>query len=120
MPEFVNPFTGVVPGKKLTRSELARGIRLSLAAEEEAAHLYNAIADATDNEFAATVLRDIADEERVHKGEFQRLLTILLEDEQSLMDQGAAEVDEIYEQLKNGNAVPPKGKIPTVGSLREP
>ncbi|MHB9029743.1 MAG: ferritin-like domain-containing protein [Candidatus Latescibacterota bacterium] len=120
MPEFVNPFPGVIPGRKLTPSELVRGIRLSLSAEEEASHLYNALADATDNDLAATVLRDIADEERVHKGEFQRLLTLLLDDEQSLMDQGAAEVDEIYEQLKNGNAVAQKGKIPTIGSLREP
>ena len=32
MPEFVNPFTGVVPGRKMTDSELVRALRLNLAA----------------------------------------------------------------------------------------
>ena len=35
MPEFVNPFSGVVPGRKLTMQELIRGIRLNIAAEQE-------------------------------------------------------------------------------------
>lgn len=118
MPEFVNPFPGVVPGRKLTPSELVRGIRLSLSAEEEAAHLYNALADATDNELAQAVLRDIADEERVHKGEFQRLLNLLLDDEQALMDQGAAEVDEIAGRIQGGGGAAPR-KVPSVGGLRE-
>ncbi|MFQ6034744.1 MAG: demethoxyubiquinone hydroxylase family protein [Sedimentisphaerales bacterium] len=95
MPEFVNPFSGVVPQRKLTDSELARAIRLDLAAEQEAVHIYEAHADATDNELAKKVLRDIANEERVHAGEFQRLLNILLKDEQGFLAQGAQEVDEI-------------------------
>ncbi len=99
MPEFVNPFSGVVPDRKLTFNELIRAIRLNLAAEEEAVHLYQAHADATDNELAAAVLRDIADEEREHAGEFQRLLNILLDDEEQLMASGAAEVDEMAEEL---------------------
>lgn len=119
MPDFVNPFTGVIPGRPLTSSELVRGIRLSLSAEQEAAHLYNALADATDNALARTVLRDIANEERVHAGEFLRLLTLLLEDEQSLLDQGAAEVNEMAARMNaaGGREVP--GRLPTVGSLRE-
>jgi len=94
MPEFVNPFSGVIPGRKLTARELARGIRLSLSAEEEAVHLYEALADATDNKLAKAVLQDIANEERVHVGEFQRLLKILLPDEETYLKKGAAEVDE--------------------------
>ena len=95
MPEFVNPFTGCVPKDKLTDNELARAIRLNIAAEHEAVHLYQAHADATDNELAKRVLLDIADEEIVHIGEFQRLLSILEPDEDSLMAQGAREVDEM-------------------------
>jgi len=41
------------------------------------------------------VLLDIADEEREHVGEFQRLLSILLEDEEQLLASGAEEVDEM-------------------------
>lgn len=102
MPEFVNPFSGRTPDRKLTFNELIRALRLNLAAEEEAIHLYMAHADATDNELAAAVLRDIADEERAHVGEFQRLLNILLDDEEQLLADGAAEVDELAEELRSG------------------
>lgn len=77
MPEFVNPFTGVVPGRKMTDTELLRALRLDLSAEQEVIRLYLAHADTTDNELARKVLRDAADEERVHAGEFQRLISIL-------------------------------------------
>jgi rubrerythrin len=97
MPEFVNPFTGVVPMRKLTDSELLRALRLDLSAEEEAVHLYLAHADATDNELAKRVLKDIAEEERVHKGEFQRLINILSGDEESFLAQGAEEVNAMAE-----------------------
>jgi len=120
MPEFLNPFTGVVPGRKLTPRELTRAIRLTLSAEEEAVHLYEAIADATDNELAKAVLQDIADEERVHAGEFQRLINILLPDEEKWFADGATEVDELAEGLKSKGASGPKTKeIPTVGDLKE-
>ena len=95
MPEFVNPFTGVVPGRKLTDSELMRALRLNVAAELEATHLYMAHADATDNELAKKVLIDIANEERVHAGEFQRLINILAKDEEAFLAEGAEEVNEM-------------------------
>lgn len=100
MPEFLNPFSGIVPDRKMTKSELVRAIRLDLAAEEEATHLYQAHADATEHPLARKVLLDIADEEREHAGEFQRLLNILLDDEEELMAKGAAEVDEMAEELE--------------------
>lgn len=93
MPEFTNPFSGLTPERKLTKSELIRAIRLDLAAEQEATHLYMAHADATDDLLAKRVLRDIADEERVHAGEFARLLSILAPEEDALLAKGAKEVD---------------------------
>jgi len=99
MPDFPDPFSGVVPDRKLTLNELVRAIRLNLAAEQEAVSLYQAHADATDNELAKAVLLDIADEEREHAGEFQRLLSILLDDEDELMAHGAEEVNEMAEEL---------------------
>ncbi len=97
MPEFVNPFSGLAPGRKMTPSELSRAVRLNIAAEEEAVHLYQAHADATDDDLAKKVLLEIADEERVHIGEFQRLLNILVKDEEQKLTDGAKEVDELAE-----------------------
>ncbi|HPE69318.1 MAG TPA: ferritin family protein [Thermotogota bacterium] len=113
MPEFLNPFSGMVP-RKMTHSELVRAIRLNLAAEEEAVHLYMAHADATDNPLAKKVLKDIADEERVHAGEFLKLLQILT-DEEHFLDEGAREVEELASEVQGeaGN----REEEPTVGSL---
>ena len=95
MAEFINPFSGMVPDRKLTDRELARAIRLALAAEEEAVHLYEALADASDNPLATRVLQDVADEEKVHAGEFQELIRILLPNEQQLLKKGTDEVQEM-------------------------
>jgi len=116
---FLNPFPGVVPDRKLTATELTRGIRLALAAEEEAVHLYEALADATENESARLVFKDIADEERVHAGEFQRLLNILLTDEESLLNEGADEVDQLLASHGAGQSAAAAGGVPTVGDLKE-
>ena len=95
MPEFINPFSGKVPDRKLTTEELIRAIRLALAAEEEAIHLYMAQADATDHALARKVLIDVANEERQHAGEFLRLLQILTGDEDKWLAEGTKEVDEM-------------------------
>lgn len=116
MPEFVDPFKGVIPERKLSDRELARALRLSLSAEEEAIHLYEALADATTNPLAKEVLQDIADEEKVHKGEFQRLLEILLPDESRFMAEGAEEVNE----MAQGEVEESEEKdIPTIGDMKE-
>ncbi len=92
MPEFVNPFSGLVP-RKMTKEELVRALRLNLAAELEAIHLYLAHADATDDELARKVLIDVANEERVHAGEFLELIRRLAPDEQAFLDEGQGEVE---------------------------
>lgn len=99
MPEFVNPFSGKVPDRKLTLEELIRAIRLNLAAEHEAIHLYMAHADATDHPLARKVLIDVANEERVHAGEFERLLEILTGDEDRWLAEGREEVDEMAAEM---------------------
>jgi rubrerythrin len=123
MPEFTNPFLGVVPGRKMTDSELLRALRLDLSAEEEAVHLYLSHADATDNELAKRVLQDIADEERVHKGELQRLISILSKEEDSFLAQGAEEVNAMAAGEEppdeTGQGEPPaKGPTATIGDLK--
>lgn len=138
MPEFVNPFSGLVP-RKMAHGELVRAIMLNIAAELEAVHLYMAHMDATDNEEAKKVLYDIALEELVHAGEFTSLLYRLdrisaekaqegfAEVEQLLMSRAPAEVRTVdierqtetspeSQKLENPSPIPtPEGL--TVGSL---
>ena len=100
MPEFGNPFSGLANNRKLTPAELVRAIRFMVAAEYEAVQLYTQLAESTDNKLAVDVLTDIADEERVHAGEFLRLLHELAPDEQKLYDEGYEEVQEVVDKLK--------------------
>ncbi|MDD4185628.1 MAG: rubrerythrin, partial [Candidatus Methanomethylophilaceae archaeon] len=58
------------------------------------------LAESTDNELAIAVLTDIADEERVHAGEFMRLLMELDPDEAKFYAEGEEEVEEIIEELR--------------------
>lgn len=95
MPEFAGPFSGLSLNRKLSREELIRTIRFSIAAEYEAVQLYMQIAEATDDRLAAAVLKDVADEERVHAGEFLRLLKALAPEEEKFYTEGTKEVEEI-------------------------
>jgi rubrerythrin len=110
----------MVPDRKITTGELVRAIRLTLSAEEEATHLYMALADATDNALGKKVLIDIADEERVHVGEFQRLIQILTGDEDKWLANGAAEVDKMAAAVaaEGGKAPASGGEKPSIGSLK--
>jgi rubrerythrin len=58
------------------------------------------LAESTDNKLAVDVLKDIADEERVHAGEFLRLLHELAPDEEKLYSKGAEEVEGIIVKMK--------------------
>lgn len=98
MPEFANPFSGLKKDRKLTHAELVRAIRFMVAAEYEAIQLYMQLAESTDNELTIDVLKDIADEERVHAGEFLRLLKELEPDEEKFYREGAEEVEEEIEK----------------------
>jgi rubrerythrin len=100
MPEFAQPFAGNNLDRKMTHSELIRAIRYTIAAEFEAIQLYNQMADATDDELAREVLKDIADEEKVHVGEFYRLLMELDPRENDFYLQGMQEVEDEIEKLK--------------------
>ena len=100
MPEFGTPFSGLAKDRKITQEELIRAVRFMIAAEYEAIQLYMQLAESTDNKLAQEVLKDIADEERVHAGEFLRLLRELSPDEQKFYDEGAEEVEEEIAKIK--------------------
>jgi rubrerythrin len=103
MAVFGSPFSGLANSRKLTNAELIRAIRFMIAAEFEATQLYMQLAESTDNKLAIDVLKDIADEERVHVGEFMRLLNELSPDEKKFYSEGADEVEMAIRKLKKKN-----------------
>ncbi|MFW6303773.1 MAG: ferritin family protein [Candidatus Sumerlaeota bacterium] len=100
MPEFSDPFVVLKNDEKLSKSELCRIIRFSIAAEYEAIQLYQQMAESTDNKLAAKVLIDIADEEKEHAGEFLRLLRELDPEEEKWYQNGSEEVEEMIDDMK--------------------
>jgi rubrerythrin len=92
--------SGLAYDEKLTDAELVRAIRFMVAAEYEAIQLYMQPAASTDNKLAIEVLKDIADEERLHAGEFLRLLRELAPNEKTFYAKGAKEVEDEIRKLK--------------------
>ncbi|HOP68075.1 MAG TPA: ferritin family protein [Methanoregulaceae archaeon] len=100
MPEFGTAFSGMKAERKLTHSELVRAIRFMIAAEYEAVQIYVQLAESIDNQLAKEVLMDIADEEKVHAGEFLRLLHELDPEEEKFYAEGKEEVEEEIAKMK--------------------
>ncbi len=100
MPAFGSPFSGLANDRKLNDEELVRAIRFMVAAEYEATQLYTQLAESTDNKLAVKVLKEIADEELVHAGEFLRLLHELAPNEEKLYAKGAKEVAGKVKKMK--------------------
>ena len=125
MPSFGNPFEGLAADRKLTHSELVRAIRFLVAAEYEAVQMYVQLAESTDDELAKAVLTDIADEEKVHAGEFMTLLKTLAPDEDSFYKQGETEVEDLKKTLVSPQSANEEKSLAddepsfTVGSLIE-
>jgi rubrerythrin len=99
MPGFGTSFSGLANNRMLRDEELVRAIRFMVAAEYEATQMYMQLAESTDNPLAVEVLKDIADEERVHAGEFLRLLHELAPDETRFYAEGAKEVEDEIKKL---------------------
>jgi rubrerythrin len=116
MPEFGNAFSGLAADRKLTHQELVRAIRMMIAAEYEAVQLYMQLAESIDNELAKAVLKDIADEEIVHAGEFLTLLKTLEPSEADFYAEGEEEVQELMAELGGSS---PGGESPAAGETLE-
>lgn len=100
MPGFGSSFSGLANERKLTDDELIRAIHFMVATEYEATQLYTQLAESTGNKLAIAVLKDIANEELVHVGEFLRLLHELAPDEEKFYAKGAKEVEEMIKEMK--------------------
>jgi rubrerythrin len=98
MPDFGTPFTGLANDRKLTKEELIRAVRFTIAAEYEAVQMYMQLAESIDDESAAKLLRKIADEERVHVGELMKLVKKLDPEEEKFYTDGEKEAEDILGQ----------------------
>ncbi|KKP28857.1 MAG: hypothetical protein UR12_C0016G0014 [candidate division TM6 bacterium GW2011_GWF2_30_66] len=97
---FGNPFGVMNPDRKMTKQELIKATRLMMSAEFEAVQNYMQVAESIDDILAKKVFTDIANEERVHAGEFLRLLNYLDPEENEFYKKGAAEVEEEIKKLE--------------------
>ncbi len=95
MPEFSSVFSVKHSDRKLSREELIRAIRFSIAAEYEAVQIYMQLAESIDDQDAIKVLRDVSEEELVHAGEFLKLLYRLNPEEERHYREGFEEVEEL-------------------------
>ncbi|MFA5933218.1 MAG: ferritin family protein [Microgenomates group bacterium] len=96
MSKFGNPFSSLAKDGKLTKQELIRAIRFNISAEYDAIKTYTQLAEAADSKFVSDVLMDIANEEKVHVGEFMKVLEHLDAGEKEYYEKGAKEVEEIF------------------------
>jgi len=100
MTQVGTPFIVMNADRKLTKGELIRAIRYSIADEYEAIQVYMQLHDSTDDKLAKNVLLDIANEEKEHVGEFLRLLKHISPEEFEHYEEGAKEVEEMMKELK--------------------
>ena len=102
--EITNPFLVKIPKEKLTKEELIAALRQSIIAEEDAIVLYEAYANATNDEVAKTIFIHVADEEKKHVGEFQEYLDkIAGEKEISLIEDGRKETKDHMKESSSKN-----------------
>ena len=96
MPNFSQPFNGNNLDRKLTKDEIIRAVRFSIASEYEAIQLYEQIKDSIDDKTIKEIFQDIANEEKVHVGEFLKTLHILAPKEMDFYKEGKSEIEEKF------------------------
>lgn len=105
MPNFANPFSGNNNDRKLTKDELIRAIRFSIASEYEAIQLYEQLEESIDDEKAKKILNEITGDEKVHVGNFYYLLKTIAPEEDVFYKQGCEEaVKTIYDDTDDDDS----------------
>lgn len=85
--------------KKISKKNMDKEIlRTGIIAELDAINLYEQMAEMTENLHVKTILLDIANEEKVHVGEFQYLLLKYDKEQIEALEEGKKEVQELMEK----------------------
>jgi rubrerythrin len=79
----------------MNKEDLIRQIRKAIIAEYGAIEQYTILAEQCDDELVKKVLIKVANEERIHVGEFLHCLLILSPDEEEFYTKGSDEVNKI-------------------------
>ena len=95
-----SPFSGLAKDRKITDSKLNWEMSFLLAAEYEATQLQHHTAGTHDNLLNVEVFKNIGDEERIHAGEFLRLLHELGPDEKKFHPEGSEKVEIAIRKMK--------------------
>lgn len=101
MPEFCTPFNTKKSDRKLTKEELIRAIRFSIASEYEAIQIYEELEESIDSQEAKKLLHEIAEDEKVHAGSFFYLLKVLDPGEDICYKKGITEAKEVIAAKDN-------------------
>ena len=84
--------------EKVSKEKIDQEIlRIGIIAELDAVSFYEPLSAMTQNENIKKVLQDIAKEEKTHVGEFQALLLQLDKEQETEMEEGKKEVEELTE-----------------------
>lgn len=90
-----NAFWADIIGKRLfTKKESIQAVRDMIVAEYDAIQLYERIAESMVDGSIKEVILDIRDEEKVHIGEFQKLLNVLEPTEDEKYEEGQDEAED--------------------------
>ncbi len=81
--------------RKLDKEGVAQAIRLAVIGELDAINLYLQLASAVDDPGISRVLRDIAEEEKVHVGELMEVLRRIDKEQEEGLEKGKREVEEL-------------------------
>ncbi len=98
MPEFSNPFQGNKNDRTLTKEELIRAIRFSIASEFEAIQLYEQLRDSIDDNDCKKLLEEVSEDERVHVGNFLYILEKISPDDKKSIEEGKKEAIKILSE----------------------
>lgn len=93
MPDFAT-FSGLNLERQLTPEELVRALRFLVSAEYEAVQLYQQIHDATPDEKVKKGIKSVIDEERVHAGEFLKMISYMDPEEVKFYTEGFKESED--------------------------
>jgi len=93
MPEF-GSFSGLSLDKKMSKEELIRAVRFLVSAEYEAIDMYERIAEASPDAEIKKAIEKVIEEERVHAGEFLKMVTMLDPEEAKFYQEGFKEVSD--------------------------
>lgn len=96
--EFTSIKDLVGPDGKIGPVQMRSALRLSIAAQEDAVSLYELIAISTDDPQIKKLMLDVANEQKVHVGQFKKLLNDRDPDNATKQQEGQVQARKKVEQ----------------------